>query len=31
LNYLNGKEFESKDCPIIKDFKERKYWWKINS
>jgi 23S rRNA pseudouridine955/2504/2580 synthase len=25
LNYLNGKEFESKDCPIIKDFKERKY------
>lgn len=25
LNYLNGKEFESPDCPIEEKFKERKY------
>jgi 23S rRNA pseudouridine955/2504/2580 synthase len=25
LNYLKGKEFESSDCPIIKEFKEKKY------
>jgi hypothetical protein len=27
---LKGKEFESSDCPIIKEFKEKKYWWKID-
>lgn len=25
LNYLNGKEFESKNCKMLKQFKERKY------